>query len=146
MAVTIRDVAALAGVSPSTVSRTYRNNPSISEETKERVRRAARQLGYQTGAAQGECIGLRTIGVILPPSAREVYENPFYLEMIRGINQFCNAHQYVSTIITGRDNDEILSAVKMLISTRRRIPLFCSIPASAIRLLIIYTTQSRFMC
>lgn len=119
MAVTIRDVAALAGVSPSTVSRTYRNNPSISEETKERVRRAARQLGYQTGAAQGECIGLRTIGVILPPSAREVYENPFYLEMIRGINQFCNAHQYVSTIITGRDNDEILSAVKMLISTRR---------------------------
>ena len=43
----------------------------------------------------------RTIGVILPPSAREVYENPFYLEMIRGINQFCNAHQYVSTIITG---------------------------------------------
>ena len=119
MAVTIRDVAALAGVSPSTVSRTYRNNPSISEETKERVRRAARQLGYQMGAAQGECIGLRTIGVILPPSAREVYENPFYLEMIRGINQFCNAHQYVSTIITGRDNDEILSAVKMLISTRR---------------------------
>ena len=119
MAVTIRDVAALAGVSPSTVSRTYRNNPSISEETKERVRRAARQLGYQTGAAQGECIGLRTIGVILPPSAREVYENPFYLEMIRGINQFCNAHQYVSTIITSRDNDEILSAVKMLISTHR---------------------------
>lgn len=119
MAVTIRDVAALAGVSPSTVSRTYRNNPSISEETKERVRRAARQLGYQTGAVQGECIGLRTIGVILPPSAREVYENPFYLEMIRGINQFCNAHQYVSTIITGQDNDEILSAVKMLIGTGR---------------------------
>lgn len=61
MAVTIKDVAALVGVSPSTVSRTYRNNPSISEETKERVRRAARQLGYQTGAAQGECIGLRTM-------------------------------------------------------------------------------------
>ena len=34
MAVTIKDVAALAGVSPSTVSRTYKNNPSISEETK----------------------------------------------------------------------------------------------------------------
>ena len=119
VAVTIKDVGALAGVSPSTVSRTYRNNPSISEETKERVRCAAQQLGYQTGAAQGERIGLRTIGVILPPSAREVYENPFYLEMIRGINQFCNAHQYVSTIITGRDNDEILSAVKMLISTHR---------------------------
>ena len=59
----------------------------------------------------------RTIGVILPPSAREVYENPFYLEMIRGINQFCNAHQYVSTIVTGRDNDEILAAIRLLVST-----------------------------
>ena len=119
MAVTIKDVAALAGVSPSTVSRTYRNHPSISEETKERVRRAARQLGYQAGDAPGEGVRLRTIGVILPPSTREVYENPFYLEMIRGINQFCNAHQYVSTIVTGKDNDEILAAVKMLISTGR---------------------------
>ena len=34
MAVTIKDVAALAGVSSSTVSRTCKNNPSISEETK----------------------------------------------------------------------------------------------------------------
>ena len=38
MAVTIKDVAALAGVSPSTVARTCKNNPSISEVTKERVR------------------------------------------------------------------------------------------------------------
>ncbi len=46
MAVTIKDVAALAGVSPSTVSRTCKNNPSISEETKERVRRAMAELDY----------------------------------------------------------------------------------------------------
>ena len=39
MAVTIKDVAALAGVSPSTVSRTCKNNPSISAETKEKVRK-----------------------------------------------------------------------------------------------------------
>lgn len=115
MAVTIRDVAALAGVSPSTVSRTCKNSPSISEETKQRVRRAAKQLGYATeGAAPPST---RTIGVILPPSAREVYENPFYLEMIRGINQFCNAHQYVSTIVTGQDNEEILAAVRLLVSS-----------------------------
>ena len=47
MAVTIKDVAALAGVSPSTVSRTCKNNPSISEETKERVRKAMAELGYE---------------------------------------------------------------------------------------------------
>ena len=117
MAVTIRDVAALAGVSPCTVSRTCQNSPSISEDTKRRVRQAAKQLGYAMGGDPAQSPAPRTIGVILPPSAREVYENPFYLEMIRGINQFCNAHQYVSTIVTGRDNDEILAAIRLLVST-----------------------------
>ena len=47
MAVTIKDVAALAGVSPSTVSRTCKDNPSISKETKEKVRKAMLTLGYE---------------------------------------------------------------------------------------------------
>lgn len=132
MAVTIRDVAALAGVSPSTVSRTCQNSPSISEDTKRRVRQAAKQLGYAMGGDPAQSPAPRTIGVILPPSAREVYENPFYLEMIRGINQFCNAHQYVSTIVTGRDNDEILAAIGCSSPPARRMRLFCSIPVRAI--------------
>lgn len=37
---TIKDVAALAGVSPATVSRTLDDRPEISAETKERVRAA----------------------------------------------------------------------------------------------------------
>ena len=46
MAVTIKDVAKLAGVSPSTVSRTCKNHPSISQETKDRVKKAMEELGY----------------------------------------------------------------------------------------------------
>ena len=52
MAVTIKDVAALAGVSPSTVSRTCKNNSSISEETKERVRKAMLELGYEPSVTE----------------------------------------------------------------------------------------------
>ena len=47
MAVTIKDVAALAGVSPSTVSRVCNDNPSISRETRDRVRKAMQELGYE---------------------------------------------------------------------------------------------------
>ncbi len=116
MAVTIKDVAALAGVSPSTVSRTCKNNPSISAETKEKVRRVMAQLGYEPGfsydGAAGTCS--RTIGIILPPSYREAYENSFYLEAIRGISQFCNKRQYISTVITGQDEAEILGAVQSI--------------------------------
>lgn len=116
MAVTIKDVAALAGVSPSTVSRTCKNNPSISEETKERVRRAMATLGYEPNfqASNLASQNSRTIGIILPVSAREAYENSFYLEAIRGISQFCNQRQYINTVITGQDEDEVLQAVRTM--------------------------------
>ena len=62
--------------------------------------------------------------------------------MIRGINQFCNAHQYVSTIVTGRDNDEILAAIRLLVSTGGRMRLFCSIPVRAIPSSTIFARRS----
>jgi LacI family transcriptional regulator, repressor for deo operon, udp, cdd, tsx, nupC, and nupG len=43
---TLRDVAALAGVSAATVSRALRGHRSISEATRDRVQAAADQLGY----------------------------------------------------------------------------------------------------
>lgn len=116
MAVTIKDVAALAGVSPSTVSRTCKNNPSISEETKERVRKAMAELGYEPNfqASNLASQNSRTIGIILPASAKEVYENSFYLEAIQGISHYCNGRQYMTTIVTGQDETEILDAVRSM--------------------------------
>lgn len=116
MAVTIKDVAALAGVSPSTVSRTCKNNPSISEETKERVRKAMAELGYAPNfqASNLASQNSRTIGIILPASAKEVYENSFYLEAIQGISHYCNGRQYMTTIVTGQDEAEILDAVRSM--------------------------------
>ena len=116
MAVTIKDIAALAGVSPSTVSRVCNDNPSISKETKEKVRRIMAQLNYEppvlsNGSANQKN---RLIGIILPPSPWLTYENPFYLETIRGISQFCNQRQYAAAVLTGQDEEEILRAVQML--------------------------------
>lgn len=112
MSITLKDVAALAGVSPSTVSRVCKDNPSISRETKERVRKAMEQLGYEpSGQLAGQDAVSRTIGIILPPSPKESFENAFHLEVIRGISQFCNQHGYINTVITGQDENEILLAL-----------------------------------
>ena len=103
------DVAAAAGVSPSTVSRTCKDSPSISRDTKERVRRIMAQLGYEPNfeAEPVEAFS-KTIGIILPSSQRDVYENAFHLEIIRGIGQFCNQRRYVNTVITGQDDAVVL--------------------------------------
>lgn len=116
MPVTIKDVAALAGVSPSTVSRTCKDHPSISRQTKEKVRQAMRELGYEPNfqASNLASQNSHTIGIILPPSEHDAYENSFYLEMIRGISQFCNVRQYTNTVIIGKDNDEILEGIRTM--------------------------------
>ncbi|MCX8094078.1 MAG: LacI family transcriptional regulator [Candidatus Goldbacteria bacterium] len=46
MAVTIKDVAKKVGVTPTTVSMVMRNDPRISQETKEKVMRAVKELNY----------------------------------------------------------------------------------------------------
>ena len=117
MAVTIKDVAAAAGVSPSTVSRTCKDSPSISRETKERVRRIMAQLGYVPNFETEPVEAFsKTIGIILPSSQRDVYENAFHLEIIRGIGQFCNQRRYVNTVITGQDDAEVLDAIQSMVS------------------------------
>lgn len=117
MAVTIKDVAVLAGVSPSTVSRTCKDHPAISEQTKKRVRAAMEQLGYEPNFQASSLANQssRTVGIIMPPSEQETYQNAFFLEVIRGISQCCNQKQYMNTVITGADEEEILGAVQTMV-------------------------------
>lgn len=121
MAVTLKDVAHLAGVSTSTVSRTCKDHPSISEETKEKVRRAMAELGYEAGFMAPPIAPQepKTIGIILPPSRKEAYENTFYLEAARGISAFCNQKQYTNTLITGYDEEEIIAAIKSMVKNNQ---------------------------
>lgn len=114
MAVTIKDVAALARVSPSTVSRVCNDNPSISKETAERVRRAMAEIGYEPGSSvnsQPER-NLRFVGVVYPPSKTSNYENAFYTEAIRGISQFCNPRQVGISLISSNNTEEALAMIK----------------------------------
>lgn len=116
MSVTVKDVARRAGVSPATVSRVCNHNPSISRETRERVLQAIAELGYELPVQAEPAVSpaVKTIGIVLPPSDRDAYENTFYLKVIRGISQVCNQRQVASTVITGQDYLETLRSVQTL--------------------------------
>ena len=65
-AVTSYDVAQLAGVSQSAVSRCFRPGSSIAPKTRLRVLEAARQLGYAPNAMASGLITKRTNLVAVP--------------------------------------------------------------------------------
>lgn len=96
---------------------TCKDSPSISRDTKERIRRIMAQMGYEPNfeAEPSEAFS-KTIGIILPSSQRDVYENSFHLEIIRGIGQFCNQRRYVNTVITGEDDAEVLDAIQSMVA------------------------------
>lgn len=119
MNITIKDVAKLAGVSPSTVSRTCSDHPSISAQTKEKVRKAMQQLGYEPNISNLSIQNTKSIGIILPVSEYDTYENSFFLEAMRGISLFCNQKSYTPTLITGSTNEELLSAIKHMVKENR---------------------------
>jgi LacI family transcriptional regulator len=65
--VTIRDVAAAAGVSHQTVSRVINDRPDVAEETRQRVWHVIEELGYQPSAIARSLIQQRsfTLGVVI---------------------------------------------------------------------------------
>lgn len=78
MAVTLKDVAERAGVSRSAVSRTYTKGASVSEKTRQKVQRAASELGYSPNALASSLTTGRTklIGLV-----SNNFHNPIFLEV-----------------------------------------------------------------
>lgn len=88
---TIRDVARLAQVSPTTVSRVLNGRLIVRQETEERVWAAVTALGYQPdGSARALVTGkTAAIGVIV----RDICD-PFFAPIVQGVTSIAHAHDY----------------------------------------------------
>ncbi|ASK62662.1 LacI family transcriptional regulator [Virgibacillus phasianinus] len=117
MSVTIKDVAKATGVSPSTVSRVIADNPRISPETKKRVRKAMKSLGYYPNVNARNLVGksTKTIGVIMPSSADKALQNPFFPEILRGIGSYTHKLQYSLFLSTGETEEETFDEVQRMV-------------------------------
>lgn len=121
MPVTIRDVAKLANVAPSTVSRVIADHPRISGATKKRVRKAMAELGYHPNYNARSLVNksTQTIGVVMPSSGNKVFQNPFFPEVIRGISTKAHEDQYGLYLTTGSNEQEIFDGVVGMIQGGR---------------------------
>lgn len=121
MAVTIKDVAKKAGVSPSTVSRVLSNHPRISAETSQKVKLIMDQLGYHPNMMAKSLVSKTTnsICIMLPKSAEELFSNFFFMELIRGIVTQASRLGYDVLISSGANEKEEIDSVSRLLNGRR---------------------------
>ena len=89
---TIRDVARRAQVSVASVSRVLNRLENVSEETRNRVTDAVRELGYvpHAGARSLSLAKTNAIGVVLPD-----FHGEFFSEIVRGMDREASRHGYM---------------------------------------------------
>ncbi len=92
----IYDVARLARVSTTTVSKVLSNTPYVSEKTKQRVLDAMQDLQYSPNLAARGLTNNRTyvLGLIIPHDPDYSFRDPFLLEVIRGVESVASMNDY----------------------------------------------------
>ncbi len=113
---TIKDIAKVLSISPSTVSRALRDHPDISKETKEKVLKTAKTLDYfPDSLAQGlKSRRTNTIGIIVPE-----IKHHFFSSAISGIEDVTYNSGF--TILVCQSNESIEREkinLKALVSNR----------------------------
>jgi DNA-binding LacI/PurR family transcriptional regulator len=104
------DVARIANVSQAAVSRTYTQGASVSQETREKVLAAARELGYRPNAIARSLIRKSTniIGLVVMR-----FTNPFYSRMIRDFTKALQEQGYWTLLLNIAQNQELEKTLPM---------------------------------
>jgi LacI family transcriptional regulator len=116
MAVRIKDIAKLAGVSPATVSLALNGNELVNEETRKRILALAQEHGYipNTYARRLALRRSGMLGLVIPD-----IENVYYAMLVRMINNYAQIAGYGLSILISDNSRELEEKiVTELISAR----------------------------
>lgn len=116
MAVSIKDIARVAGVSHSTVSRALRNSPLIPQSTALRIQQIAEEMGYSASAIGRGLVKGRTeaIGVVVTSIS-----DPFNGDVVAGLEEAANQCGYSVILATSQGLPEREISVVRAFQSRR---------------------------
>ncbi|MCT6592939.1 LacI family DNA-binding transcriptional regulator [Pantoea dispersa] len=107
------DVARLAGVSRSAVSRTFTPGASVADKTRSKVMRAAEQLGYQVNiiartmnTGSSNFIGIVTAG----------FDNPFRSKLLSPLVHQLALHGFMPLLMNADDPEQLAPSLRQLLS------------------------------
>ena len=90
---TIKEIAALAQVSRSTVSRVLNNDPDVSEDTRVRVKQVIEKINYHPNIAARRLAGGHTgvIGLLMPMGVSTLFSDPYFSLIVQGVASASNS-------------------------------------------------------
>jgi DNA-binding LacI/PurR family transcriptional regulator len=110
--VSIKDIAKVAGVSHSTVSRALSGSPLVREETRSRIKQLAQEMGYYPSAVARSLVTRRTLTIGLVVTS---VTDPFWAEVVGGIEGIALERGYsVLLANSNRERQRELAVVQML--------------------------------
>jgi DNA-binding LacI/PurR family transcriptional regulator len=124
MPVTIKDLAKIAGVSHTTVSRALRDHPAIAQDTTDRIKRIAAEQGYLPSAvARGlKTRQSRVLGVIVG-----AIDDPFWSEVLQGIDDVLHPAGYSLFVVASHHEPQREKEIaKAMIERRVDGVILCS--------------------
>ncbi|WP_329108193.1 LacI family transcriptional regulator [Micromonospora sp. NBC_01699] len=97
---TIADIARQAGVSKGAVSYALNGQPGVSETTRQRIIAIAREIGFNPNSAARALSGAtaNAVGLALRRPARILGIEPFFMELISGVEAELSARSYALTL------------------------------------------------
>ncbi|GAA5200893.1 LacI family DNA-binding transcriptional regulator [Rugosimonospora acidiphila] len=118
---TIADIAARAGVSTGAVSYALNGQPGVSESTRRRVLAIAEEIGWNPNRAARALSGAPTnsIGLVLRRPARVLGVEPFFMELISGVEAELSARSFALTLHVVRDPESEIAVYRRWWGERR---------------------------
>jgi LacI family transcriptional regulator len=100
-------VAALAGVSRSTVSRVVNSSPQVTPEVVEAVNAAIARLGYVPNRAARSLASRKTdsIALVIPENTAKFFADPYFASVIQGVATYLSKTEYTLTLLIASETD-----------------------------------------
>lgn len=104
----LEDIAKIAGVSKSTVSRVINNQPNVSARTREKVLDVIRASDYRPNTAARALVTRHTgiLSIVIPAALSATFSDPYFPALVQSISVTANEHNYATMLWVGNNAEE----------------------------------------
>lgn len=105
----LEDIAKLAGVSRSTVSRVINNHPYVSSDTRQKVLQVVQEHNFRPNLAARALVTQQTrvVSLVIPQAVNTTFIDPYFSVIIQSIMVRAQQHDYAVMLWVGNDSEDI---------------------------------------